>query len=84
MVLIGNIIVMALTLLQLAVFIYVLSSWLPGLRESQFGEALGKVVEPVMEPFRKIIPPIGMIDISPIVALLALYLARMGAMSIFY
>ncbi|GAK04628.1 cell division protein YlmG/Ycf19 [Geomicrobium sp. JCM 19037] len=67
MALIGNIIVMALFVLQMAVFIYVLSSWLPGLRESQFGEALGKVVEPVMEPFRKIIPPIGMIDISPIV-----------------
>ncbi|MBQ44038.1 MAG: hypothetical protein CMK37_00060 [Porticoccaceae bacterium] len=29
-----------------------------------------------MKPFRNIIPPIGMIDISPMVAILALMFAR--------
>mgnify|MGYP001344739784 CR=1 FL=1 len=64
------------------VFIYILMSWVPNLRESSFGEILGKFVEPVLAPFRKIIPPLGIIDISPIVALLALRLARNGAIAL--
>ena len=39
---------------------------------------LGQIVEPYLEPFRKIIPPIGMLDISPIVAILALKIAEAG------
>lgn len=55
------------------VIAYVLLSWLPNARESFVGELLGKMVEPYLAPFRRIIPPIGgMIDISPIVALFAL------------
>jgi YggT family protein len=53
---------------------YVLLSWLPNIRQSYVGELLGKLVEPYLSPFRKIIPPIGgVIDISPIVALFAFY-----------
>lgn len=61
------------------VFVYILMSWIPNLRQSSFGELLGKFVEPILAPFRKIIPPLGMIDISPIVALIALRFAQSGA-----
>ncbi len=44
---------------------------------------LGQIVEPYLEPFRKIIPPIGMLDISPIVAILALKIAEAGVVAIF-
>ncbi len=44
--------------------IYFFTSWVPSIRESKFGEFLGKLYEPFLEPFRKIIPPIGFIDIS--------------------
>jgi YggT family protein len=58
---------------------YVLLSWLPNARESFVGELLGKAVEPYLAPFRKFIPPIGgMIDISPIVAIIALRFVFMG------
>lgn len=58
---------------------YVLLSWLPNVRESFVGELLGKLVEPYLKPFRKIIPPIGgMLDISPIVALIALKFVAIG------
>jgi len=57
------------------IIIYILMSWFPGARESQFGYFLGSIVEPFLEPFRRIIPPIGgMIDVSPIAALLVLRL----------
>lgn len=58
---------------------YILMSWLPNARDSFIGIALGKCVDPYLAPFRKIIPPIGgMIDISPIVAIIALNFVFMG------
>jgi len=55
------------------IIVYVLLSWLPNARDSFIGQILGKLVEPYLSPFRKIIPPIGgMIDISPIIAIIAL------------
>lgn len=65
------------------IIIYILMSWVPNARESGLGQMLGQIVEPYLEPFRKIIPPIGIIDISPIVALLALRLAEVGVKAIF-
>ena len=57
-------------------------SWVPNVRESFIGEFLGKMVEPYLAPFRRIVPPLGMIDFSPIVALLALWLASFGLKSL--
>ncbi|AXF55462.1 YggT family protein [Salicibibacter kimchii] len=82
---IGQLLVMGINLYTIAVFIYILSSWIPNLRESNFGQMLGSIVEPYLEPFRRIIPPIGgMIDLSPIVALIALRLAQSGVYAIFF
>ncbi|WP_174613174.1 YggT family protein [Virgibacillus ihumii] len=67
---------LALMLYSYALIIYIFMSWFPGARESSIGEFFAKISEPYLEPFRKIIPPIGMIDISPIVAILVLYFAR--------
>ncbi|CAM3523325.1 YggT family protein [Hydrogenibacillus schlegelii] len=53
------------------IILYVLSSWIPPLYESRFIGWIGGLVEPYLGLFRRIIPPIGMIDLSPIVALLA-------------
>lgn len=68
---------------SIAVIVYVLMSWFPGARESRFGEILGSVVEPYLEVFRKIIPPIAMIDFSPIIALIVLQFARQGLIVLF-
>lgn len=68
----------AITIYSYALIIYILMSWLPGARESQFGEFLGRLCEPYLEQFRKFIPPLGMIDISPIAGILVLQMARVG------
>lgn len=61
---------------SLLIVVYVLMSWLPTdqgiLRD--INSVLGKVCDPYLNLFRRIIPPIGMIDISPIFALLVLQL----------
>jgi YggT family protein len=72
-----------LTFYSYAIIIYILLSWFPGARESGFGQILAKICEPYLEPFRKMIPPLGMIDISPIVAILALKFAQYGVASLF-
>ncbi|AJY76381.1 YggT family protein [Paenibacillus beijingensis] len=62
---------------------YVLLSWLPNARESFIGNFLGKLVEPYLSIFRRIIPPIGgMLDISPIVALFALRFVAYGIIGV--
>ncbi|HEY2493024.1 MAG TPA: YggT family protein, partial [Paenibacillus sp.] len=51
----------------------------PNLRENFIGELLAKLVEPYLAPFRKFIPPImGMLDISPVIALFVLQFALVG------
>jgi YggT family protein len=45
---------------------------------NSIGRVLASLCEPYLEPFRKIIPPIGMIDISPIVAIFVLKFADAG------
>lgn len=80
---IGHFLILALTIYSYMVIAYILMSWFPNARETSIGQMLGQVVEPFLEPFRKIIPPLGMIDISPIVAILALHFARMGVAAIF-
>ena len=55
--------------------IYVLMSWIPmgGGIVTDVYHALGKICDPFLDLFRRFIPPIGgMVDVSPIVALLVL------------
>ncbi|WP_133579297.1 YggT family protein [Aureibacillus halotolerans] len=68
-----------LEIYSLVVIVYVLMSWFPNARESSFGRIIGSIVRPYLEPFQKFIPSLGMIDISPIVALLVLRFASEGA-----
>ncbi len=66
-----------------ALIIYILMSWFPNARESTIGQFFARICEPYLEPFRKIIPPLGMIDISPIVAILVLRFAVSGLTQLF-
>ena len=61
-----------------AIIIYILLSWFPNARGSAIGQFLTRICEPYLDPFRRIIPPLGMIDISPIVAIYVLILANSG------
>lgn len=51
----------------------ILITWIPNLDPyNPIVQMLFQVTEPVLEPARKLIPPIGMIDISPIVVFIVL------------
>ncbi|MEG0261188.1 MAG: YggT family protein [Lysinibacillus sp.] len=59
---------------------YILMSWVPAAQNSSIGRMLEKVCEPYLGIFRKIIPTIGMIDISPIVAIFLLRYIQTGVL----
>lgn len=46
-------------------------------------EAIGRVLRPIYAPIRKIIPPMGMMDFTPIVAIILLQVLVMILTSIF-
>ncbi len=61
------------TILTWAIIIRVLLSWIPGVPwHHPLVRALISITDPILEPARRIIPPIGMLDISPIVVLIVL------------
>ncbi|QNK54516.1 MULTISPECIES: YggT family protein [Paenibacillus] len=78
-----NFIGLALNIYSYLIIGYVLLSWFPNARESFIGQFLGKIVEPYIGIFRRFIPPIGgVLDLSPIIALLALNFVRMGLIAV--
>ncbi|AXH98635.1 YggT family protein [Sporosarcina sp. PTS2304] len=74
----------AVQIYSFLLIIYILMSWFPSTRETKFGQLLGRVTEPYLGFFRKFIPPLGMIDISPIAALFALQLINRGIVQIYF
>jgi YggT family protein len=59
------------------ILINIFGSWFPQFQSSKIGTLVGKLVNPYLSVFRRFIPPLGMIDFSPIIAILAYsYLGR--------
>ncbi len=73
----------ALSIYSFAILIYILMSWFPGARESTIGVLIAKICEPYLDQFRRFIPPIGMIDFSPLVGILVLKFAGTGLRELF-
>jgi len=61
--------------LSWAILIRVLLSWIPGLnQDNPLVRILRQVTDPILEPARRFIPPIGGLDLSPVIVLLLLQL----------
>lgn len=56
----------------LILIVRVLISWVNPDPFNPVVQFLSRVTDPVLEPLRRVIPPLGPIDISPIIALLLL------------
>jgi len=80
-----NFAVVLLTVMQVAVLIRVLLSWFPIDPYNPIVRVLFEITEPVLAPFRKVVPRIGMFDLSPLAALLVIsfVLRGLGGGSIF-
>ncbi|MBI2756528.1 MAG: YggT family protein [Chloroflexi bacterium] len=58
--------------LEVLIFIRVILSWFPISAENRLVRLLMDVTEPVIAPFRRVIPQIGMFDLSTLAALLTI------------
>ncbi|MEG0776238.1 MAG: YggT family protein [Raoultibacter sp.] len=59
----------------MVIFVYIMMSWLPTDRGilADIYHLLGRFCDPYLNIFKKLIPPIGgMLDVTPIIALLVL------------
>lgn len=63
-------------ILMIAIFVRVIASWFSISPYSKLMRLVGVLTDWLIEPLRKVIPPIGMFDIVPMVAYFMLYLAR--------
>ncbi len=73
---IGLVVSSVFQMLTMLIVIWCLLSWFPNIRwyEQPF-RTLDQIVQPIVGPFRKLIPPISGIDLSPMIALLVLQIA---------
>jgi YggT family protein len=74
---IGNFVDVFISVYILLIFAYILSSWIrmpysPWLNRIQ--RFLYDVCEPYLRIFRRILPPLGPLDLSPIIAIFSLFL----------
>ena len=70
---ISNFVWILCQVLAMAIFLRALLSWIPNLKpDNPLVRFLIDITEPILGPFRRIIPMIGMMDISPLIAMIVL------------
>ena len=80
--LIGFVLYGLLSVLVLFIFIRFISHWFVFTRNTFLGFVM-RVTNPIMLPFQKVIPPIGMFDISAMVVLILISLLQAFVLSVF-
>lgn len=67
---------MAVNIFFWAIIIMVIASWIAPQSYNPALLLIRQLIEPIMAPFRKLIPPMGGLDISPIFAILAINVVK--------
>lgn len=74
---IATLIIVLVQLLTMAIFLRAILSWFRLDSRNPLVEMLDMITEPILSPLRRVVPRIGMIDITPLVAIVLLqFLAR--------
>jgi YggT family protein len=55
---------------SVALFVYVLLSWFGDRGGGPMGSVLAEIVEPLLRPVRRVVPPIAGLDLSPVLVML--------------
>ena len=62
--------------LIMLIFVYSILSWFPHNPRNPLIRLVNGIVEPLLHPIRVILPSMGPLDLSPLVAMLVLWLLR--------
>lgn len=68
----ANFVVLFTQILTLAIFVRSILSWFPLGADNPLVLILHQITEPVLAPLRRVVPTFGMIDITPLVAIILL------------
>ena len=68
-----NLVVLLLNIIWFAIFARAIISWFPIDQNGPVVRALDAITEPILEPLRRVVPRVGMIDITPMVAILLIF-----------
>jgi len=68
----------------LLLFIRIIASWMPQLAKYSWMQLVMKMTDPYLNIFRRFIPSLGGMDLSPIVAFLALTFIEKFVISLVY
>lgn len=79
----SQVICLVMTLMVVAIIARALLSWFNMDPRGPLIQALNQITEPVLEPIRRIMPRLGMIDLSPLVAILLLQFISAGLQNFF-
>lgn len=67
-----SIVQLLIQILIFAIFARAILTWFPIDKNGPIFQALNAITEPVLDPLRRVIPSMGAVDISPMVAILLL------------
>lgn len=79
----SQVICLFFTLLTIAIFVRAILSWFQMDPRNPLIQALDAITEPILEPIRRVMPRIAMIDFSPLVAILLLQFVSRALQSYF-
>ena len=71
-----NVLLMFITVMQFAIIGRAILSWFDRSQSNPVSQFLIQLTEPIVAPIRAIMPSMGMIDLSPLVAILVLLVLR--------
>jgi YggT family protein len=74
---IADLVALFLTVFLIAIIIQVVLSWISPGRYNPVIGLVNSLAAPILRPVKKIMPPIGGLDLSPLVAILGIYVAKM-------
>jgi YggT family protein len=70
-------------ILSIAIFLRAILSWFVRDPRNPLVQLLDQVTEPILAPLRRVVPRVGMVDITPLVAIILLqFLAQAVAQSL--
>lgn len=64
------------SVLYFAILVRILLTWIPMSQDNVIVRLLNQITEPILAPARRIIPPMGGMDFSPMIVLLLLYMVQ--------
>lgn len=79
----SQIVCVTMNVLILAIIIRALLSWFNMDPRSPIIQMLNSITDPILEPIRRIMPRLGMIDLSPLIAIFLLVFVSNGLQTFF-